>query len=107
MAENCGIEVLKTPFQAPKANAHCERLIGAMKRECLDHFLILNQYQLKRIVSAFADYYNHHRAHQGINQKIPAQFNQPRATLSTQGKSKVMATPMLNGLHHSYSYAVH
>lgn len=74
MAENSDIEVLKTPFQAPKANAHCEGLIGAMKRECLGHFLILNQYQLKRIVSAFADYYNQHRAHQGINQKIPTRL---------------------------------
>jgi hypothetical protein len=51
-----------------------------MKRECLDHFLIFNQYQLKRIIVAFAEYYN-------------------------QVKGKVIATPMLNGLHHNYAYA--
>jgi transposase InsO family protein len=105
VAKSSGIEELKTPFQAPKANAHCERLIGTMKRECLDHFLIFNQYQLKRIVVAFAEYYNHHRAHQGIKQWIPAQLNQPRLQLSNQVKNKVIVTPMLNGLHHSYAYA--
>jgi transposase InsO family protein len=52
VAKSSGIEELKTPFQAPKANAHCERLIGSMKRECLDHFLIFNQYHLKGIVTA-------------------------------------------------------
>jgi transposase InsO family protein len=107
VAESSGIEELKTPFQAPKANALCERLIGTMKRECLDHFFILNQYQLKRIVTQFADYYDQHRAHQGIDQRVLAQFSQPRPTLSNRVKGKVTATPFLNGLHHSYTYAVH
>jgi transposase InsO family protein len=107
VAGNSGIEELKTPFQAPKANVLCERLIGTMKRECLDHFLILNQFQLKPIVTDFADYYNQHRAHQGIDQRVPAQFGEPRPALSNQAKGKVVAAPMLNGLHHSYAYASH
>lgn len=107
VAENSGIEELKTPYQAPKANALCERLIGSLKHECLDHHLILNQNQLKSIVSAYADYYNQHRAHQGIDQKIPTKFNQPWPPLSNQVKGRVIATPILNGLHHSYSYAAH
>ena len=102
-----GIEELKTPFQAPKANALCERLIGTLKRECLDHFFILNQYQLKSIVTQFADYYDQHRAHQGIDQRVPAQFSQPRPPLSNRVKGKVTATPFLNGLHHSYTYATY
>jgi len=106
VAESSGIEELRTPFQAPKANATCERLIGTMKRECLDYFLIFNQPQLKRIVSNFADYYNQHRAHQGIEQRIPGQFSEPRLPLSNQVKGKVIATPFLNGLHHSYTYAL-
>jgi hypothetical protein len=76
-----------------------------MKRECLDHFLIFNPYQLKRIIVAFAEYYNQHRAHQGIMQRIPAKRYQPRLQLSNQVKGKVIATPMLNGLHHNYAYA--
>ncbi len=107
VTENFDIEELKTPFQAPRAVALCERLIGTMKRECLDHFFILNQYQLKRIVTQFADYYNQHRAHQGIDQKVPARFSQPRLPLSNRVKGKVMATPFLNGLHHSCTYAAH
>jgi transposase InsO family protein len=47
VAESSGIEELRKPFQAPKANALCERLIGSLKRECLDHFLIFNEYQPK------------------------------------------------------------
>jgi transposase InsO family protein len=105
VAKSSGIEELKTPYQAPKVNAHCERLIGTMRRVCLDHFFILNQYQLKRIIVAFAEYYNQHRAHQGIKQRIPAKLNQPRPQLSNQVKRQVIATPMLNGLHHSYAYA--
>lgn len=105
VAKSSGIKELKTPFQAPKANAYCERLIGSLKRECLDHFLIFNQYQLKRIVITFVRYYNEHRTHQGIKQRIPARLNQPRPKLSNQVKDKVIATPILNGLHHSYAYA--
>lgn len=105
IAESSGIKVLRTPFQAPKANALCERLIGTMKRECLDHFLIVNEHQLKRIVTQFANYYNHHRAHQGINQRVPTQFNEPRLPLSNQVRDKVVTTPFLHGLHHSYAYA--
>ncbi len=96
VAKSSSIKELKTPFQAPKANALCERLIGTMKRECLDHFIILNQYQLKRIITQFANYYNQHRAHQGIDQRIPNLFSQPRPPLSNRVKGKVMATSFLN-----------
>ena len=105
VVDNSGIEALKTQFQAPKANALCERLIGSIKRECLDHFLIFNERQLKRIVVEYANYYNQHRAHQGIDQTIPEQFHRPRIPLANKVKGDVMAKPILNGLHHSYSYA--
>jgi transposase InsO family protein len=104
VTKSSGIEELKTPFQSPKANAHCERLFETMQRECLDHFLILNQYQLKNIITAFTGYYNQHRPHQGIKQRIPAKLSQPRSQLSNKVKGKVIATPMLNSLHHSYAY---
>jgi hypothetical protein len=78
-----------------------------MKQECLDHLLILNQSQLKLIVIAFAGYYNQHRPHQGIKQWIPTKLSQPRSQFSNLVKGKVIATPMLNGLHHSYGYATY
>jgi transposase InsO family protein len=107
VAESSGIEELRTPFQAPKANALCERLIGSLRRECLDHFLIINEFQLQKIVTQYANYFNQHRAHQGIEQRIPAQFHQSRPPLSNQAKDKVVVTPILNGLHHTYAYASH
>ena len=105
MAEVTNIKELKTPFRAPKANAICERFIGSLKRECLDFCLILHPYQLRRIVNAYVDYYNKSRPHQGIEQHIPAQFNKPRTQLAKKPKGKVIATPILNGLHHTYTYA--
>lgn len=105
VAEATNIDELTTPFQAPKANAICERFMGSLKRECLDFSLILHPYQLRRIVNAYVDYYNQSRPHQGIGQHIPAQFNMPRAQPAKKPKGKVIATPVLNGLHHTYAYA--
>jgi putative transposase len=64
--------VLKTPFHAPKANANYERLMSSLKRECLDHFIILNRRHLTGIVREYAVYYNGKRPHQGINQLVPS-----------------------------------
>jgi putative transposase len=99
VARSTGIQVLKTPVRAPKANAVCERFIGSLKRECLDHMLILHCYQLHRIVQAYVDYYNHSRPHQGIGQRVPARF--PRTYPPSSGQ--IIATPVLGGLHHAYS----
>ena len=53
-----GIEVLRTPVRAPKANAICERFIGSVRRECLDHMVILNERHLQRIIGEYVDYFN-------------------------------------------------
>jgi len=102
-----GIEDKNTPPEAPRANSLCERLIGTLRRECLDHLLILNQQQLRRILNEFVTYYNQSRPHQGIDQHIPTRFSQPQPKLTNKLKGRVIATPVLNGLHHSYAYAVH
>jgi len=103
VARATGIQVLKTPVRAPQANAICERLIGSLKRECLDHMLTLHAYQLHRIVRAYVDYYNHSRPHQGIGQRVPAQY--PRTYAPSLGQ--IIATPVLGGLHHAYSRAAY
>ena len=99
VATSSGIKELKTPFRAPKANAHCERFIGSLKRECLDHMLILHRRQLHRLVTEFVDHFNHARPHQGIGQRIPARFDQDYHPQP----GKVASTPVLGGLHHSYT----
>jgi putative transposase len=95
-----GIEVLKTPIAAPKANALCERLMGTLRRECLDHFFILGEAHLKRILKEYVKYYNQQRPHQGIEQQLP----EPGSTKSLS-TGKVLAFPVLGGLHHSYERA--
>jgi hypothetical protein len=56
-------------------------------------------------VKAYLTYYNQQRPHQGIEQRIPARFNALSQSLSNQAKSKVISTPVLHGLHHTYAYA--
>jgi transposase InsO family protein len=101
VASATGIQVLRTPIRAPKANAICERFIGSLKRECLDHVFVLRSYQLHRIVREYVQYYNHSRPHQGIGQCVPTQF--PRTYPPSSGR--IIATPVLGGLHHAYSRA--
>jgi transposase InsO family protein len=98
VADSSGIEVLKTPFRAPRANAICERFIGSLKRECLDFMLILSCAQLRRILREYLDYYHHARPHQGLEQRRPDPY--PLGDLVPEGE--IIATPVLGGLHHDY-----
>ena len=98
VAATSGIKLLKTPYRAPRANAYCERLIGSLRRECLDYLLVLHSRQLQHHVSEFVAYYNHSRPHQGIDQRVPADLG--RHALPTRGK--ITSVPVLDGLHHSY-----
>ena len=65
------IDVLKTPYKAPRANAFCERFLGSLRRECLNYILILSERHLYRAVKEYKQYFNHARPHQGIEQRIP------------------------------------
>lgn len=92
------IEVLRTPVRAPRANAYCERFIGSLRRECLDHMLILREKQLRRIVKEYVEYFNEDRPHQGIHQRMPSA---PVSSPTVEGE--IIARPVLGGLHHAYS----
>jgi putative transposase len=96
--------VVRTPGLAPKSNAHCERLIGSVRRECLDHVLILGEDHLQGILEQYRDYYNASRPHQGIEQRRPDGFDRPaRAPRIAPGS--VISRPVLGGLHHDYRTA--
>ena len=71
VASGSSIEVLKTPFHAPRANAYCERFLGSVRRECLDHLLILHEQQLSRVLQAYVAYFNQARPHQGLHAADP------------------------------------
>jgi transposase InsO family protein len=68
-----GLRVLKSPPQAPKANTHCERFIGTLRRELLDRTLILNERHLHRSLTTYLEHYNGHRPHRALNQLCPSQ----------------------------------
>jgi len=66
-----GIRIIKTPIQAPQANAYAERFVGTVRRECLDHLLIAGDRHLRAVLAEFQTHYNEHRPHQGRRQLPP------------------------------------
>ncbi len=102
VAAGSRIEILKTPYRAPKANAICERFLGSVRRECLDHMLILGESHLYRVIREYVEYFNQARPHQGIEQRIP---ERAESESKEERKGKIIAFPILNGLHHDYRRA--
>jgi len=100
VATTSAIEILKTPFHAPRANAICERYLRSVRQECLDHLLIFREKQLQRVLNQYVVYFNRARPHQGIKQQIP-ELPVSSAPLHNQ-REKVIAVPVLGGLHHDY-----
>ena len=103
VAETSGIKMLRTPYRTPRANAVCERFLGSVRRECLDHFLIFQEKQLHCLLKAYVVYFNQARPHQGLGQRIPDPLL-PFAPLPNE-PNKVIAVPVLGGLHHDYRRA--
>ncbi|ABW09956.1 putative transposase [Parafrankia sp. EAN1pec] len=65
------IDIVRTPARAPVANAFAERWVGTIRRECLDHLLILGERHLTAVLTAYVDHYNQHRPHQSLQQQAP------------------------------------
>ena len=62
-----GLEIIRTPVRAPKANAVAERFVGTVRAECLDWLLIINRRHLERVLRVFVDHYNSHRPHRRMS----------------------------------------
>jgi transposase InsO family protein len=62
-AKTCRLDVIHTPYEAPRANAICEWFIGSLRRECLDHVLVLGGRQLVRVLADYSEYFNQSRLH--------------------------------------------
>jgi putative transposase len=97
-----GIRGIPIPYGAPNAAAHIERLIGTLRRECLDRLLIWNERHLRWALTEFIRWYNHGCVHQGL-EGIP----DPDPVLAEPKPSSgtLVAIPVLNGLHHDYRLA--
>jgi len=92
--------MLKTPSHAPRANAICERFLGSVRRECLDHMLILSEKRLHRVLLAYIEYFNRARPHQGIHQQVPEKA--VTTVVPDQLADRIISVPVLGGLHHEY-----
>jgi transposase InsO family protein len=92
-----GIEEVITASRSPWQNPFVERLIGTIRRECLNHFIVLNEAHLKRILKSFFHYYHTARTHRSLDCNAPV----PRAVEPPE-RGKVVAMPMVGGLHHRY-----
>jgi len=100
VAMSSGIKELKTPFRTPQANGYCERFMGSLRRECMDHILIHDDNHLRRVVTEYTAYFNQERPHQGIEQRIPNHYDLPK---SKPVSGRITSKAILGGLHHSYS----
>lgn len=89
-------EVVSSPA-SPWQNPYVERLIGSMRRECLDHVIILNEMHLRRVLAAYLLYYHQTRTHLGLKKDAPASRPVHRPSAGT-----IVAIPEVGGLHHRY-----
>jgi len=90
------LEVLTAP-RSPWQNAYAERFIGSLRRECLDHIIILNESSLKRILKTYFQYYEHSRTHLSLEKDAPVSRAVQLAELG-----RVIELPQVGGLHYRY-----
>ncbi len=100
------ITIIRTPIQAPNANAYAERWVGSARRECLDRLLILGRRQLEHVLRVYIRHFNEHRPHRALDLRAPdggrGPDPPPTATLCTQ---HVRRRDLLGGLLHEYEAA--
>jgi transposase InsO family protein len=98
-AQALGTRVIKTAVRTPDMNATCERFLGSVRRECLDHVIVLRERHLLEVLAEYVSYFNHARPHQGLDQ------NPPSGPRPASPAAEVLAFPVLGGLDHDYRRA--
>jgi putative transposase len=92
-----GIEEVLTAPHSPWQNPYAERLVGSVRRECLDHVIVLGERHLHRILKGYFAYYHKSRAHLSLGKDAP----EPRA-VQPPSMGKIVELPEVGGLHHRY-----
>jgi len=93
-----GIKDVKIAPRSPWQNAYAERVIGSIRRECLDHVIVLNENHVRRILKDYVHYYNGSRTHLSLSKNAPVQRK-----IAPKARGKVIAFPKVGGLHHHYA----
>ena len=104
--ETLGVRVVRTPVRSPKANALCERLVGTIRRECLDWMIPVGERHVRRILREWVRHYNRGRPHSSLGPGIPEPIQAIPASVHRHKLPKgycVGANSVLGGLHHEYS----
>lgn len=89
------VQEVLTTTQSPWQNAYAERLIGSIRRECLNHFVILNARHLKRALASYFRYYHESRPHLALGKQCPIERQ-------VMAQGAIIAKPEVGGLHHRY-----
>jgi putative transposase len=100
-----GIAVIRTPVQAPNANAHAERWVGSVRRECLDRLLIFSRRQLEHVLRVYARHYNEHRPHRALALCPPEQADRSPTPRRAPPYPQPNRRDLLGGLIHEYEPA--
>ncbi len=95
-----GIEVLRTPVRAPRANAYAERWVGTVRRAVVDRMLIVGGGQLRLVLAEFVDHYNVHRPHRALGQVPPLGAGESAVVVPV---GRVVRRDRLGGLIHEYA----
>ena len=96
-----GTRVIRTPVRSPQANSFADRFVGTLRRECLDHVLILGEQRLRSILAQYARHSNGHRPHQGLRQEPPQR--QPGHAVDIT--ARIEPSQVLSGLTSEYHRA--
>jgi transposase InsO family protein len=101
-ASRIGIHAILTPVRAPNANAVAERVIGTLRRECLDHMIVLNERHLSRVLREYIDHYNAARPHRALSLDAP-DGREPQ--VKPGGSAGVVRNKVLGGIQSEYKWA--
>ena len=106
-----GLDVLRSPVASPKANSICERVIGTIRRECLDWMIPLSEAHLRSILKSWVEHYNRGRPHSMLGPGVPGPPRGAAVIPKSESRHRlaadalVLAKSVLGGLHHEYSIA--
>jgi transposase InsO family protein len=100
-----GIAVIRTPIQAPNANAYAERWVGSVRRECLDRLLIFSRRQLEQVLRVYARHYNRHRPYRSLAFRSSEQTETSPTPVRAPPYPQLNRRDLLDGLIHEYNRA--